>query len=121
MRKRKSPVVLATILVIMLVAVGIIYAPRGTSDPHAQEMAQQQTPPPTAEQGERPKISSTDVASMASSSMTSNPQLGRAMAPGDEAKPGEKPSIAAAPVDNAKPVPNDATTSTQWYTNETKK
>jgi hypothetical protein len=119
MRKRKSPVVLATILVIMLVAVGIIYAPRG-GDGHDHEQVAQQPPPPTAEKGERPKISSKDVASMASSSMGGQATSARMMTP-DGDTPSNKPSIAMAPQTQHKQEPNDATTSTQWYTDETKK
>lgn len=113
MKKRKSPVVLITVLVIMLVAVGIIYSPRTANQEHAMA----QPPPPTAEKGERPKISANEVASMASSSMSNKQAPNRSLP--DEATSG--PSIAVPQQTTSKPTPNDSTTSTQWYTNETKK
>lgn len=113
MKKRKPPVVLATCLVIMLVAVGIIYAPKGSSDGHVEPTA----PPPSAETGERPTLSSSQISSMASSAMKGDGPV--------QGKPGaatvDGPSIAMPKVIDSKPKPNDASTSTQWYTDQTRK
>lgn len=117
MRKRKSPVVLVTILVIMLVAVGIIYSPRGGGDAHAHEAQPQGQPP--VETGDRPKINTSDVAAMASSSMAaSGPKKAVPMGGGAG---GNEPSIVVPVQQNNRPVPSDSSTSTQWYTPETKK
>jgi hypothetical protein len=112
MKRRKPPVVLITCLVLMLVAVGIMYAPRG-STPEGQ----QEPPPQQAENGDRPKISSTDVASIASHTMQSAKPGPKQMG----GPPGSGPSISVRKPENTAPKPNDSSTSTQWYTNETKK
>ncbi len=122
MKKRKPPVLLATVLVIMLVAVGIIYSPRGAGGDghdHGQQAANT-PPPPAAEQGERPKVSASDVASLAKGAMSTATQAG----PDTPGRPGGKsegPSIAAVKPSTYKPQPNDSSTSTQWYTDQTRK
>ena len=117
MKRRKPPVVLITCLVLMLVAVGIMYAPRG-STPEGQ----QEPPPQRAENGDRPKMSSTDVASIASQTMKSPGKPGmKPTAMGGEGGAPTGPSIAVPKAHTYVPKPSDSSTSTQWYTNETKK
>lgn len=122
MRKRKPPVLLGTVLVLMLVAVGIMYAPRGSGDDgHGHEQQAANTPPPpAAEKGDRPKISTSQVAGMAKTAMATPPAKGR---PGPVGVPseGSGPSVAAARPQAYKPTPNESSTSTQWYTDQTKK
>jgi hypothetical protein len=119
MKKRKSPIVLATVLVILLVAVGIIYSPRTVGDGHGPEVAQQ-APPPNAEQGDRPKLSASDVSSMASSSMAARPKP--AMVASEAGGPGGSgPTISVPKFTESKPTPNESSISNQWYTDQTKK
>ncbi|MBC8063968.1 MAG: hypothetical protein H7Y17_04000 [Chlorobia bacterium] len=117
MKKRKPPIVLATCLVIMLLAVGIIYGQRPKGDDghgHGQEAP----PPPAAEQGERPTMSPSQITSMNKGMMKpGKAQPGR---PGMEGAP-TGPSIAVPKQQTYKPTPNDSSTSTQWYTDQTKK
>ncbi len=120
MRKRKPPVLLATLLVFMLVAVGIFFAPKGSGDGHDHGPEASNTPPPpAAETGSRPKMDPKQVAGMAKGAMSQPVPSGeRPMgAPGGDGKP----SIAVPKPTSYKPAPNDSSTSTQWYTNETKK
>lgn len=117
MKKRKPPIVLATCLVIMLLAVGIIYGqrPGGPGDGHGHDQA---PPPPAAEQGERPKMSPSQITSMNKGMMKPGKlPAGRA----DMAGGPTGPSIAVPKQQNIKPTPNDSSTSTQWYTDQTKK
>jgi hypothetical protein len=111
MKKRKPPIVLATCLVLMLVAVAILYRPHSDKE-------EQVAPPPSAEQGERPSVSTNDVASMASGAM-------KATADGKPKRPGmaeeRGPSIQLQKVQPTKPKPNESSSSTQWYTDQTRK
>jgi hypothetical protein len=117
MKKRKPPVVLATCLVLMLVAVGIMYAPKGgAGDGH--DHAAEAAPPPTAETGERPKVTSQQISAM--SSRPAAPKDGGAARPKPMMGEGAA-SIAVPKPTTYKPTPNDSSTSTQWYTNETRK
>ncbi|HJP82309.1 MAG TPA: hypothetical protein VJ835_02285 [Fimbriimonadaceae bacterium] len=112
MKKRKPPIVLATCLVLMLVAVAILYRPHSDTE-------EQVAPPPSAEQGERPAVSTNDVASMASGAMKATAEGG----PKRPGMPGEEsgPSIQLHKVQPTKPKPNESSTSTQWYTDQTRK
>ncbi|MCC7228865.1 MAG: hypothetical protein IT203_00610 [Fimbriimonadaceae bacterium] len=110
MKRRKPPIVLGTVLVIMLIAVGIIYAPRGNSE--QQPMT---TPPPQAEQGDRPKISADQIAAAASSSMK---QTGPKAMPAEGGPSKGDPSIAVPKYTPSKQKPNDSSTSSQWYIND---
>lgn len=124
MRKRKPPVLLATVLVLMLVAVGIMYSPRGSAGDghdHGAEQAANTPPPPAAEKGERPKISTSQVAGMAKGGIGAPSKGGPRSAPDGMGAPGAAPSIAATKPQAYKPTPNDSSTSTQWYTDQTKK
>lgn len=121
MRKRKPPVLLVTMLVLMLTAVGIIYAPRaaaGDGHDHGQQAANT-PPPPAAETGDRPKVSASQVATMAKGGIGA-PEKGRP-GPTGMPGPGTAPSIAAVKPMSYKPTPNESSTSTQWYTDQTKK
>jgi hypothetical protein len=114
MKKRKPPIVLATCLVILLLGVAIFFRPRSANE-HQVEAT---PPPPSAEQGERPKLNASDVASMASSSMASKRMK---TGPAEIGNPSGKPSISVVKPSDYKPKPNDSSTSTQWYTDQTKK
>lgn len=121
MRKRKPPVFLATVLVLMLVAVGIMYAPRGADDGHGHnQQAANTPPPPAAEKGERPKISASQVVGLAKGAMANSDKGGRP-GPDGPAGPATGPSVAAIKPQAYKPTPNESSTSTQWYTDQTKK
>lgn len=121
MRKRKPPVLLATLLVFMLVAVGIFFAPRGSGGEHDHgPQASNTPPPPAAETGPRPKMDASQVAGLAKGAMNRTATTDTAgpmgAAPGDS-----KPSIAVSQPPVYKPTPNESSTSTQWYTDQTKK
>lgn len=119
MKKRKPPIVLATILVIMLVAVGILFAPKSEADRQAAAAP----PPPSAETGERPKMTADQVSQMAKGALASKPSKpgGRPTMQEDGGGPSAGPSIAVPKQTPYKPTPNDSSTSTQWYTDQTKK
>jgi hypothetical protein len=123
MKKRKPPIVLATCLVLLLVTVGIMYKPgNAATDPHAHE--QQQAPPPAStEQGTRPKMSTSDVSSMATGAMApSATSGGRPRSPMPMGAPSSGGASIAVPKQQVyKPTPNDSSTSTQWYTDQTRK
>lgn len=111
MKKRKPPVVLATCLVILLISVGIFFAPQGAG--HAHEEA---APQPQAEQGDRPTMTTDQVSSMASGAMKT-----QTLVPN---KPGAKtggPSVLVPKQVTTKPKPSESSTSTQWYIDQTKK
>jgi len=120
MKKRKPPVVLATILVVLVVGVGIVYAPRGSSEPEQQ---QQPTPPPETQ--ERPKVSTSEASDAIKSMMKSGggspqdkmPSGGPHVIGQDN---GSSVKVMKAPA-GYKPMPNDSSISSQWYTPETKK
>lgn len=121
MKKRKPPVLLATCLVLMLVAVGIIYAPKGgggDGHDHGQQAANT-PPPPAAETGNRPKVSTGQIANMAKSAVSQAPTASERPTMGGG--PNSGPSIAASKPVNYKPQPNESSTSTQWYTDQTGK
>lgn len=121
MRKRKPPVLLATVLVFMLVAVGIFYAPRGSGDGHGHDHGAQASntpPPPAAETGSRPKVDPKQVAGMAKGAMARPASSDSA---GPMGGPDGTPSIALPKPSNHRPTPNDSSTSTQWYTDQTRK
>lgn len=121
MKRRKPPVLLATCLVLMLVAVGIFFSPKGSGDDghgHGEQQAANTPPPPAAEKGDRPKVSAGQVANMAKTAIAA-PKT--ALSEGKPGRPGSGPSIAATKPSNYKPTPNDSSTSTQWYTDQTGK
>ncbi len=111
MKKRKPPVVLATCLVILLISVGIFFAPQGSGEIHQEQVAQQ----PVDRQA-RPTVSSNEVSSMATAAMKE-----QKMTP---AKPGggnSGPSVIVPKPVSTKPKPTESSTSTQWYIDQTKK
>ena len=116
MKKRKPPILLTTVLVIMLVAVGVMYSPRGIVGEQDEHQA---PPPPSAEQGTRPTVTSDQVSAMATANIAGDKGPGgpELMQP---SKPG-RPSIAVPKQQAYKPKPNDSSTSTQWYTDQTRK
>jgi len=117
MKRRKPPIVLTTILVIMLVAVGIMFSPQGMAGGHQEQQA---PPPPSAEQGERPTVTSDQVSAMATANIAGDKAPGGGPEAMQPSKPG-RPSIAVAKQETYKPKPNDSSTSTQWYTDQTRK
>lgn len=120
MKKRKPPVVLATCLVLMLVAVAIVYAPnRGGGDGHDHGA---EAPPPAVEQGERPKATPEQISAMSKGGATTAPKARPMGGPTKAVDPNAGPSIAMPKQQQQyKPTPNESSTSTQWYTDQTKK
>lgn len=119
MKKRKPPIVLATFLIIMVAAVALMYSParQGQGDQPEQPQA------PTETEA-RPTMTQDQSAAIVKSAMTAKPnmprggpQLQKPGMPGSSTEPSIKMSKPA----NYKPTPNDSSTSTQWYTNETPK
>ena len=123
MKNRKPPIVLGTCLVVMLLAVGIIYAPHGTKSEEeqareAQQQAQQQADP----NAERPKLSSGQASDFVKQQMGgATPGNGQPSPKMAKMAGAEHSSIERVKSENYKPKPNDSSTSTQWYTPETQK
>jgi len=118
MKKRKPPIVLGTFLVILLVVVGIIYAPRGTMTEEEQaKQAQQQAEQQQDPNAERPTLTPQESSQIMSNVMKSPDKSGPPKNPGEP----EHSSIQAIKQDAYKPRPSDSSTATQWYTTETPK
>ncbi|MBN9502597.1 MAG: hypothetical protein BGO01_17645 [Armatimonadetes bacterium 55-13] len=120
MKKRKPPIVLGTLLVIMVIATAIIYKPQGAPGDHDHE---QEQPAANQPEPERPKMTPQQAAGINSSAMKTSaapgsPQRAMPTRPGEESN---EPSIAVPKQQNYKPKPNDSSISTQWYNEETRK
>lgn len=127
MKKRKPPIVLATCLVLLLVAVGIIYAPKSAASPEDAQREQQEQMEQANANAERPAITPTQASQFVKGQMqgakggpptgpNGGPPKGM-MGPNG----GDRSSIEAIKPSMVKPKPNDSSTSTQWYTPETQK
>jgi len=116
MKKRKSPVLLVTSLVLLLGAVAFMNAPQSTGQPQQEQHS--------ADDGhghdDGPKApSKTDLASKVQASVQAAPPSGKKMPV--RGMPGTEPSILKPKQTPYKPTYNESATSTQWYTDETPK
>jgi hypothetical protein len=121
MKRRKPPVVLGTLLVLLLGAVAIGYRPGSKSpDDHAPE-----APRESNETQSRPKMDTKDVTSIMSNSMKAPAQPEASRGPGAMAAPPmpgtNKPSISMRQQIQTKPTRPEGGTSSQWYTDQTPK
>lgn len=122
MKKRKNPVILVTALVLLGSAVAFMNMPQSASaggDGHNHDQ------PKSEEKVEAPSKESvaSSVASKVSGGKPSTRPVG---APEEMRGPGgpggpSGPSILKPKMEPYKPTPNDSSTSTQWYTEETPK
>lgn len=126
MRKRKKPVVLTTILVLMVGGIGIANFPK-------ELLGKASAPAPgTPETGQEIQVpDKNDIAKDVSKSISGtakpgggapmNPMEAKAHALGEDSENSGTPSIALTKPAPYKPMPNDSSTSTQWYTSATPK
>ncbi|MGV3616270.1 MAG: hypothetical protein ACO1SV_13130 [Fimbriimonas sp.] len=127
MKKRNKPIVLVTMLILMVGAVAFINFPKnldvggghGPNDGHGHG---QEEAPPTGKDVTVPDQAS--IAESVSSSIASKDTPRRMpTSPGGPGRPGGAPEtmIKLPKASQYKPKPNDSSTATQWYTDESMK
>jgi len=129
MKKRKPPIILASVLIVMVGAAAFMN--QKPADPSTQPPP---TPPPAAEK--RETESKSDVAKRVGDLVNNSPapagkepnHLAPMPHPGSDMPAAMQKKAAEAKarmektgIDPMKPKPNDSSTSTQWYTEETGK
>lgn len=124
MNKRKSPILLFSVLVIAVAAMAVFNASQNSQNAQDQHQHQEEAVAehtPTAD--ERAAASNSALSALDKGGDTTNRKAMAANADSDDAKNmgmAKEPTILVKQFKSYRPIPNDAGTATQWYREESR-
>lgn len=120
MKKRKPPVILASIIVVLISAIFVVAWPRKSSE---QQLAMQDQLQEMKLTGESRETMSEEQMKMAATKSSESVETNMDPAAVDRTRPRrpKKPSIFVEEMVVSKPTPNDSSVSSQWYRPESEK